>query len=84
MPEQIAQSGASNTRPEMDLLCWCARTEFSPEIAARIRMAVQKDPEIRSRLSEEQIDRAFDLKRQLGNVDKIFDRVFSPQIREED
>ena len=43
MPEQIAQSGASNTRPEMDLLCWCARTEFSPEIAARIRMAVQKD-----------------------------------------
>jgi adenylosuccinate lyase len=47
--------------------------------AGNFRTAVQKDPEIRSRLSEQQIDRAFDLKRHLGNVDKIFDRVFSPR-----
>src|SRR5437868_7979680 len=43
------------------------------------RDAVHSDSEIRSKLSEQQIERAFDLKRQLGNVDKIFDRVFSPR-----
>src|SRR5205823_1872371 len=42
------------------------------------RDAVHSDSEIRSKLSEQQIERAFDLKRQLGSVDKIFDRVFSP------
>ena len=45
------------------------------------RDAVHSDSEIRSKLSEQQIERAFDLKRQLGNVDKIFDRVFSPRRR---
>ena len=43
------------------------------------RDAVRNDPEIRAKLSEEKIDRAFDLKRQLGNVDGIFERVFSPR-----
>src|SRR6184192_2752306 len=38
--------------------------------------AVGKDSEIRSKLSEQQIERAFDLHRQLGNVDAIFSRVF--------
>jgi glutamyl-tRNA reductase len=37
---------------------------------------VHGDPEIRGKLSEQQIERAFDLKRQLGNVGKIFERVF--------
>ena len=41
--------------------------------------AVGKDSEIRSKLSEQQIERAFDLHRQLGNVDAIFSRVFSPR-----
>ena len=41
------------------------------------RDAVRSDPEIRGKLSEEQIERAFDLRRQLGNVDGIFRRVFS-------
>jgi len=43
------------------------------------RDAVRNDPEIRAKLPEAKIDRAFDLKRQLGNVDGIFARVFSPR-----
>jgi adenylosuccinate lyase len=43
---------------------------------ADFREAIAKDSEIRSNLSPEQINRAFDLKRQLVNVDKIFARVF--------
>ncbi|HEV3038212.1 MAG TPA: adenylosuccinate lyase [Candidatus Angelobacter sp.] len=37
---------------------------------------VMNDPEITARVPSEQIQRAFDLKRQLRNVDKIFARVF--------
>jgi adenylosuccinate lyase len=37
---------------------------------------VMRDPEITARVPTEQIQRAFDLKRQLRNVDKIFARVF--------
>jgi adenylosuccinate lyase len=40
------------------------------------RDAVRNDPEVHAKLSEQQIDRAFDLNRQLGNVDRIFERVF--------
>src|SRR5262249_11845864 len=40
------------------------------------RELVMKDKEITSRLDRHQLDRAFDLKRQLRNVDKIFARVF--------
>jgi adenylosuccinate lyase len=40
------------------------------------RELIEADPEIASRVSRQQIDRAFDLKRQLRNVDKIFARVF--------
>ncbi len=40
------------------------------------RELVEADPEIASRVSKKQLDRAFDLKRQLRNVDKIFARVF--------
>ena len=43
------------------------------------RDAVRNDPEIRAKLPEEKINRAFDLKRQLQNVDGIFARVFSPR-----
>jgi adenylosuccinate lyase len=35
-----------------------------------------QDPEITSRVPKEQLEKAFDLKRQLRNVDKIFKRVF--------
>jgi adenylosuccinate lyase len=43
------------------------------------RELVSKDKEITSRVSASKIERAFDLKRQLRNVDKIFARVFEPQ-----
>ncbi|HVW78715.1 MAG TPA: adenylosuccinate lyase [Alloacidobacterium sp.] len=39
------------------------------------RDLIQADPEITAKLSAEKIARAFDLKRQLSNVDAIFDRV---------
>jgi len=41
------------------------------------RELVLKDKDITKRVPKSQIERAFDLKRQLRNVDKIFDRVFS-------
>jgi adenylosuccinate lyase len=37
---------------------------------------VTHDPEITNRVPKKQIDRAFDLQRQLRNIDKIFARVF--------
>jgi adenylosuccinate lyase len=40
------------------------------------RELVMNDPEITSRVPRQQIEQAFDLKRQLRNVDKIFARVF--------
>jgi Uncharacterised nucleotidyltransferase len=42
MPERVAPSRGASLRPEMDLLLSCARTRLTPEIAARIRAAVQK------------------------------------------
>ena len=41
-----------------------------------LRELVLQDKEITSRVPRQQIDRAFDLKRQLRNIDKIFARVF--------
>jgi adenylosuccinate lyase len=41
------------------------------------RDLVLADPDITSRVPRGQIERAFDLKRQLRNIDKIFARVFS-------
>jgi len=40
------------------------------------RELVCSDPEITSRVQKKTLDRAFDLDRQLRNVDKIFKRVF--------
>jgi adenylosuccinate lyase len=37
---------------------------------------ILNDPEIRRRVPRAKIDRAFDLQRQLKNIDKIFARVF--------
>ena len=41
-----------------------------------LRTLVLKDKQITKRVPRKQIDRAFDLKRQLKNIDKIFARVF--------
>ena len=43
------------------------------------RDEVAKEPEITSRLSAEKLARAFDYRRQLANVDAIFNRVFDSQ-----
>jgi adenylosuccinate lyase len=40
------------------------------------RQEVMKDGAITSRVPKAQLERAFDLQRQLKNVDKIFARVF--------
>jgi len=40
------------------------------------RELVQKDKQITSRLPRKQLEKAFDMKRQLRNVDRIFERVF--------
>ena len=44
-----------------------------------LRQEIAHDPEITSRLSPEQLDRVFDYRRQLANVDSIFSRVLGPQ-----
>ncbi len=41
------------------------------------RELVKQDPDIASKLSSEQIEKAFDVRTQLKNVDRIFERVFS-------
>jgi adenylosuccinate lyase len=43
------------------------------------RELVLKDKTITGRVPRAQIERAFDLKRQLRNIDKIFARVFAPE-----
>jgi len=43
------------------------------------RELVMNDPEITSRVPKKQIEQAFELRRQLSNVDKIFERVFGKQ-----
>jgi adenylosuccinate lyase len=45
------------------------------------RDLVLKDKEISSRVPRQQVERAFDLNRQLRNVDKIFARVFAGEAK---
>ena len=42
---------------------------------------VLKDRDITKRVPREQIERAFDLERQLRNIDKIFARVFNADAK---
>jgi len=44
------------------------------------RQEILKDKEIARRVPKQQIERAFDLKRQLRNIDRIFARVFRDEI----
>ncbi len=44
------------------------------------REAIGNDHEIRAKLSPQQIECAFSLDRQLGSVDRIFERVFGKQV----
>ena len=50
---------------------------------ANFRELIEADPEVVSRVSKQQLERAFDLKRQLRNVDKIFARVFGKNQKAE-
>ena len=43
MSEPVMQSRDARSRPEVDLLLSCARTQITPEFADRIRGAVEKD-----------------------------------------
>jgi Uncharacterised nucleotidyltransferase len=42
MPESLVLTGDARSRPEVDLLLLCARTQMTPEISERIRAAVRK------------------------------------------
>jgi adenylosuccinate lyase len=46
-----------------------------------LRSLVLKDKSITSKVPRKQLDRAFDLKRQLRNIDKIFQRVFEEDAK---
>jgi adenylosuccinate lyase len=43
-----------------------------------LRALLGADPEVKKHLSEEELDRAFDLDRQMAHVDAIYRRVFGP------
>ncbi len=43
------------------------------------RAAIAADPRVREYLTESELKHAFSLERQLNNVNRIFDRVFSPE-----
>jgi adenylosuccinate lyase len=47
------------------------------------RKLIMDEPEIRKLVPRDKLDRAFDLTRQLRNVDKIFERVFGQDERAE-
>src|SRR5262249_25580669 len=50
------------------LKSWDERLDF--------RELVKQDPDIKAALSQDQIEKAFDVRTQLKNVDRIFERVF--------
>ena len=62
------------------LTAWCSRTPCTPgRRRLDFHQLVLADKEITSRVPRQQVEYAFDLKRQLNNVDKIFARVFGPK-----
>jgi adenylosuccinate lyase len=69
----LAESGMSR-EDAYRLVQGYAMRAWSEEL--NFRELIVKDPEITARVPQKQIDQAFDLKRQLRNVDSIFDRVF--------
>jgi adenylosuccinate lyase len=51
------------------------------ETGGDFRAAIEADPEIRAILTPEQLAASFSLERQLGNVDRIFERVFGSEAK---
>jgi adenylosuccinate lyase len=64
----VSREDAYRTVQRHAMRAWKERLNF--------RELVLKDEDIRSRVPRQQIERAFDLKRQLRNIDRIFARVF--------
>ena len=56
--------------------CHNAKDPESNLSLENFKQLIMKDKQVTSRVPHKQIERAFDLKRQLKNVDKIFERVF--------
>ncbi len=69
----LAESGMSR-EDAYRLVQGYAMRAWSEEL--NFRELIMKDPEITARVPQKQIDQAFDIKRQLRNVDSIFARVF--------
>lgn len=69
----LAESGMSR-EDAYRLVQGYAMRAWSEEL--NFRELIMKDPEITARVPQKQIDLAFDIKRQLRNVDSIFARVF--------
>ena len=60
-----------------DEATWEALTDSErQDIYGEYRELIEKDADVTSRLSTEEIARVFDLKHYLRNVDKVFARVF--------
>jgi len=52
-------------------------TTASGEPEVSFRALIERDPAVTSRLSPEKIAAAFDVKRQLANIDAVFTRVLA-------
>jgi adenylosuccinate lyase len=50
------------------------------ESGGDFRAAIESDPEVRTHLSQRQIEESFSAERQLRNVHRIFERVFGPVV----
>ena len=60
-----------------DAYAWTQRNAMKVwDEGGNYRELIKEDTDISSKLSEEEIDRVFDLKHYLRNVEKVFDRVF--------
>jgi adenylosuccinate lyase len=71
---ELAANGASRE----EAYAWVQRNAMrSWDEGLDFRELVKKDPDISRVLKPEQIERAFDAKARLRNVDRIFERVFS-------
>ena len=64
----------------LSLYQWNILSKNKPFIGSdNFRELIGKEKEISRRMSRKQLERAFDLNRQLRNVDKIFARVFGKE-----
>ena len=64
--------------PREEAYYWVQRNALkSWDEGLDFRELVSSDPDVSSRITPEQIDRTFDVKTQLKNVDRVFERVFS-------